>query len=141
MATDFREADASSAPSPSSGRAGRRTARLGRPLEGVGETQQGRFAPGAAGERRAERIIGCLLAVEASGRIWGSKHALLLAGIGWGNMLEPMVHEDLAAGRLKWLDLPEWLGGFYAFHAIHRTDTPPGPAAAWMIRHFAQQAA
>jgi DNA-binding transcriptional LysR family regulator len=71
----------------------------------------------------------------------GSKHALLLAGIGWGNMPEPMVHDDLAAGRLKRLDLSEWSGGFYAFHAIHRTDTPPGPAAAWMIRHFCQQAA
>jgi len=71
----------------------------------------------------------------------GSKHALLLAGIGWGNMPEPMVHDDLATGRLKRLDLPEWLGGFYALHAIHRTDTPPGPAAAWLIRHFSQEAA
>ena len=71
----------------------------------------------------------------------GSKHALLLAGIGWGNMPEPMVRDDLLAGRLKWLDLSEWSGGFYAFHAIYRTDTPPGPAAAWMIRHFSQQAA
>jgi len=70
----------------------------------------------------------------------GSKHALLLAGIGWGNMPEPMVRDDLAAGRLKRLDLSEWTGGFYAFHAIYRTDTPPGPAAAWMIRHFSQQA-
>jgi DNA-binding transcriptional LysR family regulator len=69
----------------------------------------------------------------------GSKHALLLAGIGWGNMPEPMVHDDLAAGRLKRLDLSEWSGGFYAFHAIYRTDTPPGPAAAWMVRHFSLQ--
>jgi len=71
----------------------------------------------------------------------GSKHALILAGVGWGNMPESMVHDDLAVGRLKRLDLPEWSGGFYPFHAIHRTDTPPGPAAAWMIRHFSQQAA
>jgi DNA-binding transcriptional LysR family regulator len=69
----------------------------------------------------------------------GSKHALLLAGIGWGNMPEPMVRDDLAAGRLKLLDLPEWSGGFYAMQAIHRTDTPPGPAGAWMIRRFSQQ--
>ena len=65
----------------------------------------------------------------------GSKRALLLLGIGWGNMPEPMVRDDVAAGRLKRLDLSEWSGGFYAFHAIYRTDTPPGPAAAWMIRH------
>jgi DNA-binding transcriptional LysR family regulator len=70
----------------------------------------------------------------------GSKHALLLAGIGWGNMPEPMVHDDLAAGRLKRLDLPEWSGAFLALQAIHRTDTPPRPAAAWMIRRFSQQA-
>ena len=38
----------------------------------------------------------------------GSKHALLLAGVGWGNMPEPMVHDDLASGRLKRLDLSEW---------------------------------
>ncbi|HTI79161.1 MAG TPA: LysR family transcriptional regulator [Acetobacteraceae bacterium] len=69
----------------------------------------------------------------------GSKHALLLAGIGWGNMPEPMVHDDLAAGRLKRLDLSEWSGGFYPFHAIYRADTPPAPAAGWIIRHFAQQ--
>ena len=69
----------------------------------------------------------------------GSKYALLLAGIGWGNMPEPMVHADLAAGRLKRLELPEWLGGFYPLHAIHRTDTPPGPAAAWLVRHFSHQ--
>jgi DNA-binding transcriptional LysR family regulator len=70
----------------------------------------------------------------------GSKHALLLAGIGWGNMPEPMVRADLAAGRLVMLDLPDSNSGFYGLRAIHRTDTPPGPAAAWMIRRFCEQA-
>jgi DNA-binding transcriptional LysR family regulator len=70
----------------------------------------------------------------------GAKHALLLAGIGWGNMPEPMVRDDLTTGRLKQLHLSEWCGGFYAFHAIYRTDTPPGPAGTWMVRHFSQQA-
>jgi DNA-binding transcriptional LysR family regulator len=70
----------------------------------------------------------------------GAKHALLLAGIGWGNMPEPMVRDDLAAGRLKRLHLPEGLGGFYALQAIYRTDTPPRPAAAWMVGHFSRQA-
>ena len=70
----------------------------------------------------------------------GSKHALLLAGIGWGNMPEPMVRGDLAAGRLRRLDLPEQTGGFYALQAIHRTDIPPRPAAAWLIHRFSQQA-
>jgi len=30
----------------------------------------------------------------------GAKHALLLAGVGWGNMPEPNIRADLAAGRL-----------------------------------------
>ena len=71
----------------------------------------------------------------------GAKHALLLAGVGWGNMPEPNVREDLAAGRLVRLDLPEVRSGAYSFLAMHRTDTPPGPAAAWLIRHFVHQAA
>jgi DNA-binding transcriptional LysR family regulator len=66
----------------------------------------------------------------------GAKHALLLAGVGWGNMPAPMVAADIAAGRLKRLDLPEWQAGTYVFNAIYRTDTPPRPAAAWMIRRF-----
>ncbi len=70
-----------------------------------------------------------------------TKHALLLAGIGWGNMPEPMVRADLAAGRLKRLDIPEWRSGNYVFQAIHRTDTPPGPAAAWLIKRFSGQSA
>jgi len=71
----------------------------------------------------------------------GAKHALLLAGVGWGNMPEPMVREDLAAERLKRLDLPEWNSGFYSLWVIHRTDNPPGPAAAWVINRFREQVA
>jgi DNA-binding transcriptional LysR family regulator len=70
----------------------------------------------------------------------GAKHALLLAGVGWGNMPEPNIREDLAAGRLVRLELPEVRSGAYSFQAMHRTDTPPGPAAAWLIEHFADQA-
>ena len=70
----------------------------------------------------------------------GAKHALLLAGVGWGNMPEPNIHEDLASGRLVRLELPEAKSGVYAFQAMYRTDTPPGPAAAWLIQRFADQA-
>ena len=38
----------------------------------------------------------------------GSKHALLLAGVGWGSMPEAMVREDLAAGRLVRLAIDAW---------------------------------
>src|SRR6266849_4106033 len=46
-----------------------------------------------------------------------------LAGRGWGNMPEPSVRADLAAGRLVRLQLPEVRGGAYLLHAIYRTDT------------------
>jgi DNA-binding transcriptional LysR family regulator len=69
----------------------------------------------------------------------GAKHALLLAGIGWGNMPEPMVREDLERGRLIRLNLPEFPGASYQFSAIYRTDTPPGPAASWLIRRLQEQ--
>jgi DNA-binding transcriptional LysR family regulator len=80
----------------------------------------------------------------ASSRTWrladlGSKHMLLKAGIGWGNMPKPMIQEDLDAGRLVQLDLPEAAEGLYFFQAIYRTDTPPGPAANWLIARFQEQ--
>jgi hypothetical protein len=115
-------------------------------------TGRGSCAAGSCAELCATRAYrsldtdgGCNFSVIGV-RTWrladlGPKHALLLAGMGWGNMPEPMVDDDLAAGRLRRLDLPEWLGGFYPFHTIHRTDTPSAPAAAWLIRHFSWQTA
>jgi DNA-binding transcriptional LysR family regulator len=70
----------------------------------------------------------------------GAKHDLLLAGIGWGNMPEPNVRADLATGRLVRLELPEAKSGRYSFQAMYRTDQPPGPAAAWLIGRFVDQA-
>lgn len=65
----------------------------------------------------------------------GAKHALLREGIGWGNMPLPMVESDLVAGTLVRLTMPDLPAGLYRFSAIHRTDTPPGPAASWLMRH------
>ena len=69
-----------------------------------------------------------------------AKHALLLAGIGWGSMPAPMVEADLAAGRLVALAVPEAVQRRLTFSAIYRTDRPPGPAATWLIRRIAAQA-
>ncbi|MES2339182.1 MAG: LysR family transcriptional regulator [Pseudomonadota bacterium] len=79
-----------------------------------------------------------------SSRTWrladvSSKHMLLKAGIGWGYMPEPMVREDVASGRLIQLDMPDAAPGDYALHAIHRSDTLPGPAAAWLIERLRSQ--
>lgn len=70
----------------------------------------------------------------------GSKHMLLREGIGWGNMPEPMVREDLAAGRLVRLDLPDLRAMPYPLQVIHRSEAPPGPAGRWLIRRFQAQA-
>lgn len=67
----------------------------------------------------------------------GAKHALILAGLGWGNMPEPMVRADIAAGRLVQLTLCEWGSNTYALEAVHRIDRPPGPAARWLIDRLA----
>jgi DNA-binding transcriptional LysR family regulator len=62
-----------------------------------------------------------------------AKHALLLAGLGWGGMPEPAVRADIAAGRLVKLELRNWRGGDYTLQSIHKIDTPPGPAGRWLI--------
>ena len=68
----------------------------------------------------------------------GSKHALLREGIGWGNMPMPAVAADLFSGALVRLDLPDHRGGAYRFDGIYRSDAPPGPAATWLLQHFAE---
>jgi DNA-binding transcriptional LysR family regulator len=39
-----------------------------------------------------------------------SKHMLLKAGIGWGNMPEPMIEDDLKRRRLVRLEMPDSIG-------------------------------
>jgi len=88
----------------------------------------------------AERDFGVL-----SVRSWrladlGAKHALLLAGLGWGNMPKAMVAEDLKRGRLVRLPLVAAESDFvYRFHTLHRSDAPPGPAASWLMEKLAQR--
>jgi DNA-binding transcriptional LysR family regulator len=66
-----------------------------------------------------------------------ARHKLLLAGLGWSGMPEPIVRADIESGRLVRLNLPDWRGGEYAMQAIHMTDTPPGPAGRWLIERLA----
>lgn len=67
----------------------------------------------------------------------GAKHALLLAGMGWGNMPKPMVNEDLKRGRLVELQIETAGEPVYPFHTVYRNDAPPGPAAAWLMERLA----
>jgi DNA-binding transcriptional LysR family regulator len=70
----------------------------------------------------------------------GAKHALLLAGLGWGNMPAEIVADDLASGRLVQLRVMEAPEHRYPLDLIHRTSTPPGPAGAWLAEQLARQA-
>jgi len=63
----------------------------------------------------------------------GAKHALLKESIGWGSMPRHLVRDDLASGALVELDLPERPAMDYALVALWRKDSPPGPAATWVL--------
>jgi DNA-binding transcriptional LysR family regulator len=52
----------------------------------------------------------------------------------------PMIEADLMAGTLMRLTMPDHPGGTYRFAAIWRRDTPPGPAAAWLLEQLTQAA-
>ncbi len=71
----------------------------------------------------------------------GAKHALLRAGLGWGNMPEAMVRDDLAAGRLVRLLPAAGPAERFPLLLIHRTAAPPGPAAHWLAERLAGGAA
>ena len=75
-----------------------------------------------------------------SGRTWrvldlSAKHALLLAGLGWGGMPLHVVAADLARKKLVRLHLEE--AGAILFEvplfSMHRIAEPPGPAAQWLL--------
>lgn len=66
----------------------------------------------------------------------GVKHAMLLAGMGWGSMPLHMVEDDLASGRLVRLRVAAWnrspvLPSITLFSARSR-DRELGPAARWL---------
>jgi hypothetical protein len=51
-----------------------------------------------------------------------------------------MVREDIAAGGLIQLHMPEYEEGFIRLHAIYRSNIPPGPAGSRLIARFVAQA-
>jgi len=69
----------------------------------------------------------------------GAKHALLLEGIGWGNMPLEMVRTDIERGDLVALELPDYRAGNYALSALWRRDLPPGPATRWLLDRFVER--
>lgn len=64
-----------------------------------------------------------------------TKRALLRAGLGWGNLPEHLVREDLDAGRLVRIRPAAWRPDEHTLHlaAIYRSDAVLGPAHRWLL--------
>ncbi|QDE37744.1 LysR family transcriptional regulator [Luteibacter pinisoli] len=67
----------------------------------------------------------------------GVKHAMLLAGLGWGTMPLHMVEDDIAHGRLKVV----WPEDFepplrFVMSCAYLMEPRLGPAAQWLLRHL-----
>lgn len=67
-----------------------------------------------------------------------TKHAMLRGGLGWGNLPEHVAHDDLAAGRLVAIRPEAWSDDEHVLKisAIHRRDTPLGPAHRWLVEEL-----
>jgi len=69
-----------------------------------------------------------------------TKHALLRAGLGWGNLPEHLARGDLRRGRLKAIRPAAWGEDEYTLRlsAIYRPDAAFGPAHRWVLDHLEQ---
>ena len=70
----------------------------------------------------------------------GTKHALLRAGLGWGNLPEHLVRGDLARRRLVAIRPAAWSEDEWrlSLALVHRTDVILGPAARWLVEQMGQ---
>lgn len=68
----------------------------------------------------------------------GAKHAMLLAGLGWGSMPVHLVEDDIARGRLKIIRPVEFDARIHRLpmSCAFRADLRLGPAGQWMIEHL-----
>ena len=71
----------------------------------------------------------------------GAKHAMLLAGLGWGNMPAHVVEQDILQGRLQVIHPAELLAAdgrvLLPMCVAYRTDRSLGPAARWLVEYLA----
>ena len=120
------------------------------PSHGLAQPPPGGHLPGAGREHvqlvvtdRSKLTVGREFSVIGR-HTWrltdlASKHMLLKAGIGWGLMPGWMVADDLRAGRLVELSMPDRIAFDFPVDVIYRTDAPPGPAATWLMDRFVGQ--
>ena len=64
-----------------------------------------------------------------------TKHAMLRANLGWGNLPEHLARDDLRAGKLIAIRPESWSPeiGRVTLFAIHRNDKSFGPAHRWLV--------
>jgi DNA-binding transcriptional LysR family regulator len=64
-----------------------------------------------------------------------TKHAMLRAGLGWGNLPEHLVDADLRRGTLREIHPAAWGEDEHVLHlsAVYRSTTPVGPAHRWTL--------
>jgi DNA-binding transcriptional LysR family regulator len=64
-----------------------------------------------------------------------TKHALLRAGLGWGNLPEHLVRDDVRAGRLVRIRTEAWGDDEHTLYlsAVFRGDVTFGPAHRWLL--------
>ncbi|MDO9018609.1 MAG: LysR family transcriptional regulator [Deltaproteobacteria bacterium] len=69
-----------------------------------------------------------------------TKHAMLVAGLGWGNLPEHLIRDDLARKRLVVIRPQAWGDGEHTLHlsAVHRADAPFGAAHRWVLAQLQQ---
>jgi DNA-binding transcriptional LysR family regulator len=69
-----------------------------------------------------------------------TKHAMLVAGLGWGNLPEHAVRDDLARGRLVAIRPADWDADEHTLRlsAVHRADAPFGAAHRWALARLQQ---
>jgi len=60
-------------------------------------------------------------------------------GLGWGGLPRWLIADDLASGRLVEIDLEPFREVNSPLFAMHRSDSSPKPAAAWLIEQFKRQ--
>ena len=67
-----------------------------------------------------------------------TKHALLRAGLGWGNLPRHLVHDEIRQRKMVIIRPEAWAANEHSFHlsAIYRSDTPFGPAHRWLLAHL-----
>lgn len=67
-----------------------------------------------------------------------TKHALLRAGLGWGNLPEHLVRDDVRAGKLVAIRVEAWGKDEHKLYlsAVYRGDVTFGPAHRWLLSHL-----